>query len=225
MIKAACLVLLIAYLAAATDYRLAGSNFTTAPWTKMTTATTAVSGKSYAITFVHTASDTWNANEGHVAFCCATAVSDSTRSASIKDKCFILQLRCTTSTCDSTSANVTPQLNAGTYSSTTGVTIGTAMTTPTVTAASKVYTTSAFTPTEAEAMSMGLPHTLSPTYKVDIKCWADTKRSSYSTALSGAIAVASLPSNTQTFSIGSGSISSIVSVGVFSVASIFYAMF
>lgn len=227
MFKIACLVLAVAALASASDYRIAGTSITTAPYTKMTLASTTTSGKAYTATFVHTASETWTADQGTQSFCCATAVSDSSRSSAIKDKCFILQIKCATggTACDTSATSVSAEIRSGTYAS-TGITVGTGSFTlsPALTVSTKVYTTG-YTMTEAEANAFGLPHVMSPSYKVDVKCWYELKKTSFTTFSTGSVLTASLPSATTTFTIGSGAFSTILSVGVFSVVSAFYALF
>ena len=222
MFKLTCVLLSIAVLASATDYRIAGTSLTTAPYTKMTLASTTTSGKVYSVTFTHVL-DTLATSEGSRSFCCATAVSDSTKSASIKDKCVIYQVRCGGADCaTAANSNLSQQVNSGTYAS-TGITLGATWTSPTTAASTATAKTAlvGYTLTEAEAMAAGLPHTMSPSYKVDIKCWYETKKTSYAAfdAASAAVLTAALPSSTLTFTIGSGAFSTILSVGVFSVVS------
>ena len=216
MFKLAILVLAISAVFA-TDYTIYGTSGT-APYTTMSTSAAATSTNAYKLTFLHKTAAAISNTQGTITVCCTTAVSDSSKSA-LKDKCFVFQSACNTATCDTTATSIL-SLGSGTVSGTT-VTI-TSVGAGTVTYAATGSYTGVWEVTAAQTALMGLPDSMSPSYKVDVTCNSEVK----SSGQSAAVATVTKPTgNAKTFSFGSGAMETVLSVGAVSVVSAFYALF
>lgn len=220
MFKLLCVVLVFS-AALAADYTIWGTSGT-APYSNLSTATTTTSGKAYKITMLSKWAAALTTGKGQVTVCCATAVSDSSKTSSIKDKCLIYQVSCNQATCDGTNA-ATMEVKAGTSTSATAVTSGTALTTvaPTYTATGQYSGT--YELTSAEAMSLGLPDSMSPKYKVDITCHTEDKSSGQTVHTT----ISTKPTgNEKKISIGTaGAFSSFVSMIALGSVAVAYSMF
>ena len=219
MLKLTCLVLVLA-VAIATEYTIYGTKGTD-PYTTMTTATASATTYAYKVTFYHKRAAAIPQNNGDITVCCTTAVSDSSKSA-LKDKCFVFQSACADAGGCSTTALTLLGLYPATLSGST-LTMGSSVGAGTLTYAATGAYTGVWELTTAQTATMGLPDTMSPSYKLDITCTTDVKTSGQTAATTSVTAKPA--GNSKSFSVGSGAFSTIASVGVFSVISAAFAFF
>ena len=180
----------------------------------MSTSSTSVSSKAYQITFTHTAGAPLPHQSLVISYCWATDVSDPFKYSKTKDKCLIFQLYCSNSGGNWATSGINPSLHIGSYGS-NGITIGVLY--MSVVSNSIAYNSSnnsissSFLVNADEARALGLPDSLTPSYKVDLTCWYETK-SGYSSRLYGQTTASFLPATKLSFSMGSGAV--LTSIGV-----------
>ena len=214
MFKLLCLLIVVT-ISQALDQTIYGFS-PTAPYTTLSVTTTTTSNKLYKLIFTHKASSDIVSGAGPVTVCCVTAVSDSTK-ASLKDKCFVYQVWCSTGTCSS-QTNYQSELKPATTTG-TAITVGTEVSRVSVAYATPATYTSTYEVSSAEAAAAGLPDTLTPKYRVDITCYTDAKTSGFTSAQS----VTTKPTtNAKSFAIGSGAASKLVPAALISLFSALY---